>query len=155
MLARIVSFLCIALLIVPSGNAQGSHKDWTTVQQLRPGDRLAVQLKNGQSLRGGFAGSSDSAVTILVDNAKKEVDRNDVRKVHRLSGSIYKSTLIGTGIGAAAGAVIGASVNSRDCCLNKGAVVGILMTAGVLIGTGLGFLVGLGGHHGDLIYEAP
>jgi hypothetical protein len=157
-ISKFVSSLCIALLIVPVANAQvRSRNDWTLVQRLKPRDKVAIQLKSGATVKGAFEESTETTLNVSAKTRTTVVDRNDVRNVYLVSGkSIGTYTLIGTGIGVAAGAVTGAAAGSASgCCFSKAAVFGVLLTAGTLIGTGIGFILGLSGHHGDLIYEAP
>jgi hypothetical protein len=162
-ISKLTSSLCIALLIVSAGNAQtGSRNDWTMVQQLRPGDKLAVWLKSGETVKGVFAASTETTLSLSEKTGTTEVERNNIAKVHRVSGkSIGTYTIIGTGIGAAAGAVTGASLGDNCSSGKWGCPIGranmALAGAGLfaIIGTGVGLILGLSGHHGDLIYEAP
>jgi hypothetical protein len=151
-ISKLTSSVCIALLIVPAGNAQTrSRNDWTMVRQLKPGDRLGIRLKSGETVKGVVAASTETTLSISAKTGTTEVERNDIKKVDRVSGkSIGTYTIIGTGIGATAGAVAGAS-------LGFGRSNTALIGAGIfaIIGTGLGLILGLSGHHGDLIYEAP
>ena len=163
-ISKLISSLCIALLIVPAGNAQvRSRNDWTMVQELKPGDKVAIQLKSGASVKGAFEASTGTSLNVSVKTRTTVVDRNDVRKVYHVSGkSIATYTLVGAGIGAGAGAAAGAATgggNCNNCWLAGGPSRGemTLIGAGVflIIGTGIGALLGVSGHHGDLIYEAP
>ena len=161
-ISKLTSSVCIVLLIVPAGNAQTrSRNDWTMVQQLKPGDKLGIRLKSGETVKGVFSASTETTLSVSAKTGTKEVDRNDIKTVHRVSGkSIGTYTLIGTGIGATAGAVTGASTGDNcssgaHCPLGRANLA--LVGAGIfaIIGTGLGLILGLSGHHGDLIYEAP
>ena len=162
-ISKLISSLCIALLIVPAGNAQvRSRSDWAMVQELKPGDKVAIQLKSGASVKGAFEASTGTTLNVSVKTRTTVVDRNDVRKVYHVSGkSIARYTLIGAGIGAAGGAVAGAASggNCNNCWLGgaPSREETTLIGAGVflLIGTGLGAILGVSGHRGDLIYEAP
>jgi hypothetical protein len=132
------------------------------VQELKPGDKVAIQLKSGATVKGAFEASTETTLNVSVKTRTTVVDRNDVRKVYHVSGkSIGTYTLIGAGIGAAAGAGAGAAIrgNCDNCGLAgaPGRAETTLIGAGIflIIGTGIGAILGVSGHHGDLIYEAP
>lgn len=162
MLQRVLSCVCIFLLIAPSANSQTkSHNDWTMLQSLRPGDKITVQLNDGKTVKGEFDRSTDAALMMSVRSGMTSVDRNDVKQVHLISGdSVGKTTLMGTAVGAAAGAVTGAAVgdncnsSSFGPCFGRGvmAVAGAVLFA--IPGAVVGLVLGLHGHHRELIYEA-
>jgi hypothetical protein len=128
---------------------------------LKPGDKVAIRLKSGATVKGAFEASAETTLNVSVKTGTTVVDRNDVRRVYRVSGkSIGTYTLIGTGIGAAAGAVTGASTGENcspgaHCPFGRANMA--LVGAGIfaIIGAGVGAILGLSGRHGDLIYEAP
>jgi len=162
MIQRVLSCVCIFLMIVPNANSQAkSHNDWVMLQRLTRGDKVAIQLKTGKTIKGEFDSSTDAALTIAVDNRTRSIDRNDVKKVNRISGSsVAKSTLTGTAVGAAAGATTGAAIgdncdrSSLGPCFGRGvvALVGAVLFA--IPGAAVGLVIGLHGRHRELIYEA-
>ena len=164
-ISKFVSSLCIALLIVPVANAQvRSRNDWTLVQRLKPRDKVAIQLKSGATVKGAFEESTETTLNVSAKTRTTVVDRNDVRNVYLVSGkSIGTYTLLGAGIGAGAGAAAGAAIGGRGNCNNcwlggaPSRAETTLIGAGAffIIGTVIGALLGVSGHHGDLIYEAP
>jgi hypothetical protein len=132
------------------------------IKELKPGDKVAIQLKSGANVKGAFEASTGTTLNVSVKTRTTVVDRNDVRKVYHVAGkSIGTYTLIGAGVGAGAGAVAGAAIggNCNNCWLGGTPGRGELALIGagifLIIGTGIGALLGVSGHHGDLIYEAP
>jgi hypothetical protein len=161
MIQRVLSCICVFLLIVPSAYSQGkSHNDWMVLQRLTRGDKLAIQLKTGKTIKGEFDSSTDAALMISAETGTKSIDRNDVKRVKRISGSsVAKSTLTGTAVGAAAGATTGAAIGD-NCdrptfgpCFSRGvvAVAGAVLFA--IPGAVVGLVIGLHGRHRELIYE--
>ena len=162
MIQRLLSCICIFLLIAPAANSQAkSHNDWMRLQRLTRGDKVAIELKTGKTIKGEFDQSTDTALTIFADNRTRSIDQNDVKKVNLISGSsVAKSTLTGTAVGAAAGATTGAAIgdncdrSSFGPCFSRGvvAVVGAVLFA--IPGAAVGLVIGLHGRHRELIYEA-
>jgi hypothetical protein len=162
MIRSVLSLFCIFVLVVPTANAQKrSRNDWTMLQSLRPGDKISVQLKSDKTIKGEFDRSTDATLMVSVHSDIRSVDRNDVKQVHHISGdSVGKTTLTGTAVGAAAGAVTGAAVGgncdepSFGPCFSRGtmAVAGAMLFA--IPGAVVGLVLGLYGHHRELIYEA-
>ena len=158
-----LSYICIFLVLAPHANSQTqsqSHNDWAMLQRLNPGDKVAIQLKTGQKLKGEFRASTDMDLTISVHSSNRKLDRNDVKKVQRVTGdSVGKTTLKGTAVGAATGATVGAAAG-EDCPKNSGlcfsrpalAIVGAVLFA--IPGAAVGLVIGLHRHHRELIYEA-
>jgi hypothetical protein len=163
MIQRALSCVCIFLLIVPTANSQAkSHNDWTMLQRLTRGDKVAIELKTGKTIKGEFDQSTDVALTISADNRTISIDRNDVKKVNRISGSsVAKSTLTGTAVGAAAGATTGAALgdncdrsSSFGPCFSRGVVAMVGAVLFAIPGAVVGLVIGLHGRHHELIYEA-
>jgi UPF0716 family protein affecting phage T7 exclusion len=154
MIQRVLSCVCIFLLIVPTANSQAkSHNVWMMLQRLTRGDKVAIELKTGKTIKGEFDQSTDVALTISADNQTRNIDRNDVKKVSRISGSsVAKSTLTGTAVGAAAGATTGAAIGNNYVSRGVVTVVGALLFA--IPGAAVGLVIGLHGRHHELIYKA-
>jgi len=155
-----LSYICMFLVLVPYADAQThAQNDWTMLQRLNRGDKVAIELKTGKKLKGDFSASTDMDLTILVHSGKRTLDRNDVKKVQRLTGdSVGSTTLKGTAVGAATGATVGATLGT-DCPKNSGLCFSrpFLATVGAMVfaipGTVVGLVIGLNRHHRELIYE--
>jgi hypothetical protein len=157
-----LSYICICLVLAPYANAQTqARNDWTMLQRLNKDDKVAIQLKTGEKLKGDFSAATDMDLTISVHSSKRKLNRNDVKKVQRVTGdSVGITTLKGTAVGAATGATVGAAAG-EDCpkpnsglCLSRP----LLATVGAIVfaipGAAVGLVIGLHRHHRELIYEA-
>jgi hypothetical protein len=123
------------------------------------GDRLLVELKNGQTIEGKLASISDSTLSLTVKGKSVDVKREDVARVyHLVKKSATKATLIGLGVGAGAGAAIGLAGSAND---NSGfekidhAVTAGLTVLGAGAGAAVGYFIGRSGRKRVLIYQAP
>ncbi|HZI20152.1 MAG TPA: hypothetical protein VEY09_16325 [Pyrinomonadaceae bacterium] len=151
----------LTLLTHPSISlAQGAPapNEWSIVKIVPPGDELVVKLKNGQTIKGRLKVISDVHLTLARGQKSFDIDRQDVRQIHRIvPKSAAKPTLIGAGTGAAIGAggiaiAVAADESGGDDGEAAAAILGV-----ALIGAGIGALVGLafGSRQKKvLIYEA-
>jgi hypothetical protein len=133
--------------------------DWSSINSVPTGDRLSVELKNGQTIEGKLASISDSTLSLTVKGKSVDVKREDAARVyHVVKKSATKATLIGMGVGAGAGAAIGLAGSAND---NSGfekidhAVTAGLTVLGAGAGAAVGYLIGRSGRKRVLIYQAP
>jgi hypothetical protein len=153
--------LCFILLLITIGpgpaRAQTSSTSvlgsWESLKSIPPGDELKIRLKTGDSVKGRFLSATDDGLTLSRGKKTASVPRAEVARVYRLfSKSVVKSTLIGLGIGAGVGALIGKeSFDSEIGEAELGAAFVGAIGAGV--GTLLGYLAGRGKRE-VLIYES-
>jgi hypothetical protein len=147
--------LTVFLSAIPL-QAQGNSNDWSRLNSIESGNKVVVKIKNGKSLEGALNSVSDSSLSMTVKGSAREVRREDVSTVHRISRkSAGKATLIGAGVGAGTGALIGA-VGGRDSDFDKldQAVTAGLTIIGAGVGAVTGFLIGRSGRKRELIYQA-
>jgi hypothetical protein len=147
------------LLSSVSAMAQGQTDDWSKVTALSGGSNLAVKQKNGKTIKGTLSSASDSALTLNARNGTVEIKRDDVRMVHEVikKGAGGKGALIGTAVGAGAGAALGAIGDSQnDNGLEKidHAVIAGLTIVGAGVGALAGYFIGRSGSKRVLVYEA-
>lgn len=153
-----ITILLISLFLSPvTLTAQTTLSDWSRLNAVASGSKLSVKLKDGKKVEGTLQSVSDSGLTLRVKNADRELRRDDVQTVHELSNkSVKKATLIGLGVGAGAGAILGiagdASNEGFETLDNAAAAAVTILGAGV--GALGGFLVGRSGKKKVLIYEA-
>jgi hypothetical protein len=124
------------------GQVRGS---WEGVKTIPPGDELEVSLRNGQTMRGRLISTSDTALTLTHEKKPTDISSGDVRRVYRfISKSTKRSTLIGLGIGAAAGGVTGGVAVSRGPGEPNESGRGVLIggTIGIAAGSLVGFIIG-------------
>lgn len=155
-----LSFLLIFVSVQPAALAQAlpeaSFGSWENVRALPEGDELSVDLKDGSTVKGKLVSTSDTKLRLTRKKKETEIDRADVRRVHRVSGkSKGKSTLIGFGVGAGAGTAIGGVISARGEHESGEAHVPVVLfgVAGAGLGALTGFLLGLGKKR-VLVYEA-
>ena len=156
--ATLVILLTSLLLSPVTLAAQATASDWSRLSSVPTGSKLSVKLRNGNKIDGTLSSVSDTALTLMVKNASREVKRDDIRTVHTTNGnSAKKATLIGLGLGAGAGAAVGAAVDrNNDDGFEKLDSVGTAVTTvlGAGVGTLGGFLIGRSGQKRVLLYEA-
>ena len=145
-------FLCSIPL-----KAQSSTTDWSRLNSIEAGSKIAVKLKNGKSVDGKFKNASDSTLSLTVKGSSQELKREDVLTVHQVSKrSATKGTLIGAGVGAGAGAATGAVVGDAHDGFDKfdQAATAALTILGAGVGAVTGYLIGRSGRKRELIYQA-
>lgn len=157
-----ISLVLVASLLLPSvvtsaqvGTAPTS--DWSALNAVAPGSKLAVKLKNGKTVEGKLSGVSDTALSLSVKEKPVDIKREDVFSVHQTSKrSATKATLIGMGLGAGAGAAIGVAGSSKHDSFDKldKAVTAGLTVIGAGAGALTGYFIGRSGRKRVLIYEA-
>jgi hypothetical protein len=77
---------------------------WEGLKAIPSGDKVEVDLRNGQKLKGKLISVSDIVLTIERGNRITDVTRADALRVHRVvSKSAKRAALMGLGIGAGAG----------------------------------------------------
>ena len=154
-----ITILLFSLLLSPvTLTAQTNLSDWSRLNAVALGSKLSVKLKDGKTVEGILRSVSDSGLSLTVKNADRELRRDDVRTVHEISKkSVKKATLIGLGVGAGAGAVlgiIGDASNDDGFETFDNAVAGAYTILGAGVGALSGFLIGRSGKKRVLIYEA-
>jgi hypothetical protein len=127
---------------------------WEGLKAIPSGDKVEVDLRNGQKLKGRLTSVSDTALTLEHGNRTTDVTRADALRVHRVvSKSAKRSALIGLGIGAGAG-LGGTAIFAYTG--DRGGEAGLYGLAAVVAGAGAGALIGyiMGSHKQKaLIYE--
>ena len=156
-----LSLAFLLLMTHPSNSlAQGAPapNEWSVVKTVPPGDELTVRLKNGQTIKGRLKVISDVHLTLARGQKSFDVDRQDVRQIHRIvPKSAARPALIGAGTGAAIGAggiaiAVAADESGGDDGEAAAAILGV-----AILGAGIGALVGLAFGSRQmkvLIYEA-
>ena len=124
---------------------------WESLKTIPPGDKLAVELRNGQTVKGRLSAVSDTSLTLADGKKVTDVSRGDALKVRRkISKSAKRATMIGLGVGGGiglAGSVVAVGGYEADLWALIGGAIGV--GAGALIG----YLAG-SRKQWALIYEA-
>jgi hypothetical protein len=159
MKTRIFWLLVLAALSIaqtPLALAQGSMHNWSTVQAVTADERLIVKQKDGKTIQGKMIEATENNLTLSRNNKVVNIARDSILQIQLVKGKAAKSkwTLIGAGIGGAAGAGIGASkVSPNRDDSEIWLPVGLIFGAGAGAVTGL--LIGASQRKRELIYEAP
>jgi len=154
-IAIIVVLLFSFLLSPVTLVAQTRTNDWSRLNTVATGTKLSVKLKDGKKVEGTLTAVTDTALSLTVKNAAKEIRREDIATVHEVSKKgAGKATLIGMGIGAGVGAGLGLAAETNDESLEvKDAVTAGMVVLGAGIGALTGFLIGRSGKKRVLLYE--
>ncbi|HKY45875.1 MAG TPA: hypothetical protein VJM50_22485 [Pyrinomonadaceae bacterium] len=155
--ATLVILLTSLLLSPVTLMAQTTTNDWSRLTSMPTESKLSVKLKNGKNVDGKLSSVSDTAVTLMVKKTSTELKRDDIRTVHLVGGnSAKKATLIGLGVGAGTGAILGAigdASNSEFEDIDNAAAAAVTVL-GAGIGALSGWLIGRSGKKRVLLYEA-
>jgi len=159
----IISYLLLALLTAPQAvlaqAGSRSNSDWGPVMTVQPGEKLAIRLKNGQTVEGRLSSVSETGLALASGGKTAEIIREDAQRIYRIAGASPKRpAMIGAAIGAASGVGLGATAgnckNAIGACFNRSETIPI----GAIVGAGIGALVGLAigmtRHKRTLVYVA-
>jgi outer membrane lipoprotein SlyB len=127
---------------------------WERLKAIPPGDKVEVDLRNGQTLKGKLINISDTALTIEQAQRATDISRGAALRVHRMvSKSSKRATLIGLGIGAGVG-LIGSVAAAKSGGGEGDADLGALIVGAIGAGAGalIGYIVGSRNQQ-SLIYE--
>lgn len=156
--ALALSLLLIAsptLVVRAQGLSQTTKGAWSDVMAVAHGRELSVQLFDGTNAKGKLTNVSETKLTLTRKRKNTEIDRADVLRVYRIGGrQMRKRALIGLGVGAGAGALIGGVAYKGETESGEAHLPAMVFG---LVGGGLGALVGLiagSSKKRTLIYEA-
>jgi hypothetical protein len=117
--------------------AAADETGWSNLQQLRVGQKIEVVDTNLKKYKGTFLSFSDEAISLRVGKDEVGVQRPHVLRVSVQGGGRWKNALTGMVIGAGAGLLLGAIVDSNDDLdSSNGKIFAPLVFGGV--GAGLG-----------------
>jgi hypothetical protein len=136
--------LALALLLTLAPAATAAAKtpnapaaDWSAVQALTPGEKVAVSTKDGDRLKGRFESASDTDINFTHDGRRVTLRRDSIRRVEIGRSNRLMGALVGAAVGGGAGAGTGTFLLSRTDHLTMTAI-----PAGLAIGAGAGAAVG-------------
>ncbi len=160
MKTKAFSILLAGMLLIalsPSTLVQGqSLHDWSRVQSMGVDERLIVKQKDGKTIEGKMIEATANNLTLSRSGKVVNISRDGIQQIQHSTGKAAKGkwALIGTGIGAATGAGIGALKSNST--FDDGE---IYILAGTVIGAGSGavggLLFGASRRQRELIYTAP
>ncbi|HEX8476520.1 MAG TPA: hypothetical protein VF666_21160 [Pyrinomonadaceae bacterium] len=159
------SAMCLVLILIPlaspptaaraQGVSQTTRGAWADVMNVAGGKELVVQLRDGTTAKGRVASVTETKLTLVRKKKNTEIDRADILRVYRVGGrQMAKRALIGLGVGAGAGALIGGVAYKGETESGEAHLPALVFG---LVGGGLGALTGLiagSSKKRMLIYEA-
>jgi hypothetical protein len=155
----LVTSILLSSVTVAAQELKGSPTgDWSSLNTVTSGSKLAVKLKNGKTIEGKLSAVTDTSLSLAVKGKSVDIKRDDVLSVYQITKkSAAKATLIGLGVGAGAGAAVGAAGgDSSDgwVFISKKQAAAGLSVLGAGVGALTGYLIGRGGHKRVVIYQA-
>ncbi|HEY3744347.1 MAG TPA: hypothetical protein VGL53_31100 [Bryobacteraceae bacterium] len=133
-----------AALILFAAQLSAQPGDWMRVQGIAPGADVRVDVAggHGQEVHGNLQSvTADSLVVNANGSGPQTFARQDITRVSiRKADHRTRNALIGLGVGAAAGLVIGASSRCDNCLFSNGTNTGRIVVGAI---TGVGALVGI------------
>jgi uncharacterized protein YcfJ len=128
------------LLLIAAGFAQDTSQ-WSSVQSLRKGDRIAVIQANLKRVEGRFESATDARIALRADQ-EITLEKTEVVRVYRPArhGRVFGAVL-GAAIGLAAGGVTDATLGQYFRNETGGTAKGVITAAGGAAGAGIGAAV--------------
>ncbi len=121
--------------------AEPGISDWNNLQQLRVGDKVEVVRTDLSKYKGKVLAWTEELISLRLKNRDVTISREEVYRVTQLSkGHRGRNVLIGLGLGAAVGTLIGrAQWCSGEPGFNACTFVGLVMGTGIGAGVGAAF----------------
>lgn len=144
--------LLLTTLLAPHVYSKDSLGDWSRVAALSPGVNIHVVHHGLKQDQGRLVASTPDGLEINTPSGNLQLAKADVRRISVTRKSRKNRTLIGLGLGAAAGAAtfaIGAS--SGDIDIRRDLVTG----AGAAVGAAAGAAIGAATAGPETIYRVP
>jgi hypothetical protein len=145
----ILKISAIAALGFACVTAQAAEPDWGNVVALSSGSEIRVVLAGGRTVRGFLQSATQESLALNAATSQETLPRVDVKRVQmKRPGHRGRNTLIGLGVGSAAGLATGAGIDAStngDWFPNFGKAV--FTPLGAIIGTVIGVAIPTGGWH--------
>src|ERR1035437_1533498 len=144
---RLLSGSLAAAVLTPTLFGAEVNRSWDIlVAKLKPGSRVVVVQHSRKQAEGNLVNVTAESITVRTGDRPFTIQRNEVFRV-RVAGTRAKRSLIGLGVGAAAGVAFGAKLGSRRHGLSAVAFGGIFGGIGAAAGAAIPI--------GSPLYEAP
>lgn len=111
---------------------------WAALSGLKEGQKIKVVETNSKKHSGQFRSFSDSAITFTEGKSERSLQRQDVRSIKLENHRRARNALIGAGVGAGGGAVIGAIGCRNDNWFGPGPCAAFMGMVGVIVGAPIG-----------------
>jgi hypothetical protein len=137
-----LNLICFLWVLYSSSAIAESRSDWAGLAHsptISADSEIEARTTDNKRYRGRFKAAEDDALVLVTASGEQRFARATVSRVLvKKRGNRLRHTLIGLGIGAAAGFGLGAAADARctgDCIEGK-------RPLGKEVGTGLGALIG-------------
>lgn len=132
--------MLMAIFSVSLQAQQQGKQSWDNLNRLQAGQKIQVVQMDMKSLEGRFLGFTDEMISLRVKKDEIAVPREEVVRVSlRGKGKRGLSALVGAGLGAALGAIIGRAGVSGP---TQAGETELVTWGGAIIGAGAGAGVG-------------
>jgi hypothetical protein len=134
LLAILLAFSCLA-----SATEQAVH--WSDLNQLITGREVVVRLQGGKRVKGRTVAVGINSLLVGTSTGPRSIARSSLREICLPKRTSYKWRIIGTAIGAGAGAAV--SIPLLRYAHNEGSNTYEGVAAGLIVGlAALGYLSG-------------
>lgn len=154
---RCFGLICLALMM--------GAQSWDNLNSLKPGDGIQIVDQKLHDYKGRFVSLTGDAITFETASNKRAakgasaqvtLQRADVLRISATGSRRHRNTMLGLGLGAAAGAAILGGAMAANCC-NSDYTAAYAIGLPAAAGAGIGALVGVGLGRGlspsDTIYR--
>jgi hypothetical protein len=156
------SWILIFILAVPAGLSSQiparKGEEWIPAAEVPPAAFVLVKMKNGETVKGKLNDVSTDAVSLSSAGRPVKLEKEEIATVWRLSRSLKKPVLVGTAIGAGAGAALGIAAGGCSpndvLCFDRKATIPIGAAFFGFVGAISGLVFGLAHHHKVVVYQA-
>jgi hypothetical protein len=141
----------VSLIVLTLGIAAAQQPEWDNVKRIAKDTEIRVSLfgsngSDGKSYRGQLQSATDDSLMMVAASSQETLARAQIKKVStKKKGHRLRNTLIGAGVGVAAGAVIGVASNQDEGFL--AIATEVLTPVGAVLGAAIGAAIPTGGWH--------
>ena len=133
----------VIVLMAGAAKAQGVSDSFDALQgRVNSGARVVVKDQAGRETEGVLTGLTASGISLRVGNDQRQWPAAEVSEVRRRGDSVKNGTLMGLGIGLAAG--VGGGLAMASLFGNEGGDAGGVFLAMSALGAGIGAAAGAG-----------
>lgn len=148
-----LSLLLLALAPLAVAAPRPDKGSWENLKELQHNQQVQVVLNDAKSYRGEFQSVNNEGIVVRVTAGVEKFARKDVRRISvRGKRHTRRNILIGTLVGFGLGVAAGAAICSTDTC-SGGAPLLLGAGTGAPLGALAGYVMPTGGWH--VVYRAP
>jgi hypothetical protein len=155
----LLTILIGSLLLPSSVIARDKNYRWQDLQSIASGQKVLVKTFSGESLNGVFGRATESALNMNSAGKDKEIPMAEISRVYLVQGrqtakGILIGSLVGTAAGAGLGAIAGREGDSKWAFFSQGAVTAAGAGLGFVGGSITGLVIGVSKSKKVMIYKA-